>query len=367
MATFLIMAFISILSIGITASNNDENLQASKDLQNDAQDFNHNEAELDRQWQEDMYNQYYSPEAMFQQYRNTGLSSNAAAMAASGISGFNGSGASATSGIANNPLSGNNGMSQLMEAITNNIRSSHLNELTDSQKEGQDLSNQWLPTMNAANVHQLENDIWYKRNMFGLSEREFNEVTKPVAQSTIDLNTSEIDKNIQILNNLYQDYLNAKETFHKIQSETRLNNANAERVDTLIPLEAQQMEAQTTKIKSETESINIENDINRISRNLSQVVGFDVHLDWQNGMIYKNLETGINAGTKVEDWFRIAKQTLRASKTPLKIKGLAYSSFGKAKDYVSKWYKGETDWQRREAASLKELEDWINHNTRYGM
>lgn len=172
--------------------------------------FQAQQAQLARDWQEDMYNQYSSPSAMVQQYKDAGL--NPALMYGKGQSigqGFSTSSPSGAQATLNNPadnlLAKMQSITQLKETIANNksmreVQSAQAG-LFRSQMYGQDIENQFNPKVFELNLKQgklnLQNTIagiklaesQVKLNLDGLlnnevTRRYYNKLTDKVGAET---------------------------------------------------------------------------------------------------------------------------------------------------------------------------------------
>ena len=146
--------------------------QGNKKLAELNQNFQAQQAQLARDWQEDMFNLYSSPSAMVQQYKDAGL--NPALMYGKGQSIGQSFGTSSPSGAqatlsnpADNLLAKMQSITQLKETIANNramreVQSAQAG-LLRSQMFGQDIENQFNPKVFELNLKQgklnLQNTI----------------------------------------------------------------------------------------------------------------------------------------------------------------------------------------------------------------
>lgn len=247
----------------------------------DTQDFNAAEAEKQREWEENMYNTYYSPPAMQEQYRSMGASDAAATMAALGVSPTSASGATASS-TPNSPISpmGVNSLGQLFESLTKG-------DLNKSQKEGQDIDNTWKPRINQANIDQIERSLSVMEGQLDLSKAKFSEIEKPMAMSMIDKNQSEIDVNQERMKEIKANVRLLTEKVNTEQAQQGALNAGA----TASMAQAYKDIQQGDLAGQQARNQEIDNEIDEISQEVSDIVGFDVRLDPRNQVVY--LGTGV--------------------------------------------------------------------------
>ena len=127
-------------------------------------EFQAQQAQLARDWQEDMYNKYSSPSAMVQQYKDAGL--NPALMFNNGQSvgqGFNTSSPSGAQATLINPadnlLSKLQSIVQLKEMIENNKSQRDLQAAQANELNSRSSLNQSNINLNSANVNKINNEI----------------------------------------------------------------------------------------------------------------------------------------------------------------------------------------------------------------
>lgn len=219
--------------------------------------FNHDEAQLDRQFQEDMYNKYQSPEAQMRQYQAAGL--NPALMYEGGvdINGPSGGSAASVSGAVGGD-SPSNGfeqvmgiMSQFMNMITgasnigNQVVSLHNqssatradNALKDAQTEQTKVETN--NSILKGKLQQIELD--YKRQFYDLDIKEQEERIENLKKqgkkilSDIDVNNSVIELNGAQIDLTRGLTTKAEKECALLTSQTLLTNLEREKMSILMP------------------------------------------------------------------------------------------------------------------------------------
>lgn len=228
--------------------------------------YNHDEAQLDRQFQEDMYNKYQSPEAQMRQYQAAGL--NPALMYEGGvdINGPSGGSAASVSGASggDSPTNGYEQvmgiMSQFMSMITgaSGIGNSVMdtvnktsatradNALKDAQTEQTKVE-----TNNSILKGKLQEiELEYKRKFYDLDVKEQEERIENLKKqgkkilSDIDVNNSVIELNgaqIDLTRGLTNK---AEKECALLTSQTLLTNLEAEKMSILMPYIEQREKAE---------------------------------------------------------------------------------------------------------------------------
>lgn len=219
--------------------------------------YNHDEAQLDRQFQEDMYNKYQSPEAQMRQYQAAGL--NPALMYQGGvdINGPSGGSAASVSGAQGGDTPTNSFeqvmgvMSQFMNMITgassigNQVVSLHNqssatradNALKDAQTEQTKVETN--NSILKGKLQQIELD--YKRQFYDLDIKEQEARIENLKKqgkkilSDIDVNNSVIELNgaqIDLTRGLTSK---AEKECALLTSQTMLTNLEREKMSILMP------------------------------------------------------------------------------------------------------------------------------------
>lgn len=151
----------SVANAGVNMATSSLDYARQQELQEDSQEFNAAQAELNRDWQEKMYNQYYSPGATVRQYQEAGINP----VLASGISpGTPPSGSSASSGISSaphtspgTPMDIVNGVYNLLNAKEDiNVKKAQA-DLLSAQAAGQLIDNSVKEFLNQANLDLIKN------------------------------------------------------------------------------------------------------------------------------------------------------------------------------------------------------------------
>lgn len=298
MEYLVVSIFVWLLSEAFSSVKQINAQKASDAAREDTQDFNAQEAEKDREWQEYMYNQYYSPPAMLDQYKQIGASDAASVMAALGVSPTAGSGAMASS-TPNSPISPLpiNSLGTLFDQLTNGL-------LNESKTKGQDVSNQWQPTLNQASIDEIYGNLENMRERLKFDKDKFDAVERPMAESLIDKNESDIEEIKAKLNKI-------KEEVRLIQKQEALVGEQIETEKTVQDVNsahaANELAGAYNSIQSgnragqEAYGQELENQMLEISKRVSDIVGFDVRIDPRNQVVYLGTELGRHAKSTLHD------------------------------------------------------------------
>lgn len=226
--------------------------------------YNHDEAQLDRQWQEDMYRKYQSPEAQMRQYDAAGLnralaynggvdvngpsggSAASADVAASGespVSGFQ-SAMGVMSTVMEMLLGGSNlatslkSISNQSKSIQNEIdKTAHDNALTDANTESVKVE-----TNNKILDGEIKKiDLAYKRQFYDLDIEEQRERIANLKKqgqkilSDISVNNSVIELNGAQIDLTHGLKDKADKECALVTSQTLLTNLEAEKIQKVMP------------------------------------------------------------------------------------------------------------------------------------
>ncbi len=219
--------------------------------------YNHDEAQLDRDWNERMYNMYQSPEAQMRQYQDAGL--NPALMYQGGvdINGPSGGSAASVSGASGGDTPTNSFeqvmgvMSQFMNMITgasnigNQVVSLHNqssatradNALKDAQTEQTKVETN--NSILKGKLQQIELD--YKRQFYDLDIKEQEERIENLKKqgkkilSDIDVNNSVIELNGAQIDLTRGLTTKAEKECALLTSQTLLTNLEREKMSILMP------------------------------------------------------------------------------------------------------------------------------------
>lgn len=164
--------------------------------------FNHDEAQIDRDWNERMYNMYQSPEAMMRQYDKAGLNSALMYQGGVDINGPSGGSAASVSGAVGgeNPQSG-------FERVMG-VMSQFLNMLTGASSIGQ-------------SVVQLKNQTAQTDSSVGLQNADADLKRAQTEQTQVQTNNSILDGEMKRLE------LSYKKQFYELdikEQQERINN-----------------------------------------------------------------------------------------------------------------------------------------------
>lgn len=391
MGWILVAAVVSIIGILVQQDNAMMSRKTAENLQTQSEEFNAAEAEKSRNWQEDFYLKYESPEAMLNSYKSLGMSENAALQAISGVTGSIPSGASASTGIPSNPYAGMNSFNDLFNQILSGAK-------TASEKESVDISNQWQPSLNDANIKSTLGQLDLNWQKFGLDKDLFYKVTVPLANNTVNKTLSEIKA-------IEQSIRESEERVNQIIAQSRLikeQTITEQYKQDNLSSDTVLKQAQTLtegykqeNLEASTVGQKIQNQLDAISLDMSQQLGMDVRLSFQNQLAFSAGKLGGTASKKVGDvlvrlgddflasWDETVsalKHTFDGLSTSLRYKSAAGRAYRYVKDEFDHAFeptgknglnKDFKNWQKSRikyyGESLKQLEDWINRNTRYGM
>ncbi len=226
--------------------------------------YNHDEAQLDRQWQEDMYRKYQSPEAQMRQYDDAGLNRALAYNGGVDINGPSGgsaasadvstSGESPVSGFQSamgimstvmEMLLGGSNLATSLKSISNQSRSiendinktAHDNALTDANTESVKVE-----TNNKILDGKLkEIELSYKRQFYDLDIKEQEERIENLKKqgkkilSDIDVNHSVIELNGAQIDLTHGLKDKADKECALLTSQTLLTNLEAEKMRKIMP------------------------------------------------------------------------------------------------------------------------------------
>lgn len=280
--------FISFVSIILNDYSNirrqKEAARSALELQEDQQAFNAEQSKEAREWQEEMYLKYLSPEAKYNSAKSLGVNETSSLMNALGMSSIP-SGPAASSGIASSPVVPPMDWSSAVSSLFDNAK-------TYFETEGQNISNEYAPQLNEANINSMLNRISLDNKRFDLDLKTFNQVTKPLADSTLGLNWQELQNKSQQLSNMRQEYTNLQAQFHQILAQT--GNINAQTL-----LIGAQTEGQIIQNQYAPDLLSSQIDNNKASafaqfeqgralkfdNDMSALVGFNVKLDWKQNAL----------------------------------------------------------------------------------
>lgn len=219
--------------------------------------YNHDEAQLDRDWNERMYNMYQSPEAQMRQYQDAGL--NPALMYQGGvdINGPSGGSVASVSGASGGDTPTNSFeqvmgvMSQFMNMITgasgignsvmDTVNKTSATRADNALKDAQTLQTK-VETNNSILKGKLQQiELEYKRQFYDLDIKEQEERIENLKKqgkkilSDIDVNNSVIELNgaqIDLTRGLTNK---AEKECALLTSQTLLTNLEAEKMSILMP------------------------------------------------------------------------------------------------------------------------------------
>lgn len=377
----LIVAFVTIVGFFVNKGNQDAAMAENARLQEDAQDFNAVEADKERKWQEDFYNNYQSPEALFRQYSNMGVNTNAATMAALGVSPSVAQGATASSGA-------NQGLGLGVNSVTDLINSMNgsLSNIVNSEKTSEETK--WIAPVNDATINATLGQLELNWKKYGLDKDIYQNVTLPVAKATIDKTYTEIDEIKMKTDREFNEILQIQQNIRNLKAQERLTNTQVDETGAHADLLRMQtwtegykqmnLNANTRLTNAEALGQELENRLKTLDVNLSESLGINVHLDKYVLGAYGAAEAIGDLGEHVGNTFEFNDEkltqikngidrALQAVENTLKNKSIAKRAFNHVGKYFDEAYKGSDRWIRNRGKGLKALENWINSNTVYGM
>lgn len=384
MEWLIVMAVVGLVfSFAKSDMDRQSQIESTFDLQHDAQAFESDQAELGRDWQEQFWKENQSPAALVSQFKNLGASDSAALMSALGVNSSVPSPSVGSSSQSSLPFMGNS-FADLLNSFQGKMNDFYQNQKTKAEAEKISTETQWMPIVNKFTIDKGIAELDNMKKRLDLDSAVFENVTKPIAQSTIDLNSVEIDKKISETENLKQEWFNLVEQFYNIRSQTTKNYAEAnlsnEKAATE-PYIRQNLSANTNKTYHEGLGVELENSFKRLSLQTSETLGFDVRLPATTNLFtmaasdVKNIVEVLDRNGNwidmkindffdgVESGFKGVRSALKFQETSKKIRDGAVDFFDKS---LPKWSPAYQDWLKNRGQRMSEIEDYINRNTRYG-
>ena len=245
--------------------------------------FNHDEAQIDRQWQEDMYNKYQSPEAQMRQYDAAGLNRALAYNGGVDINGPSG-GSAASSDVASNGESPANGfqsamgiMSTVMELLLGGSNlATNLKSISNQSKSVENDTSRTTyenaKTEEETRGIKIDNDR--KQLQFTIEKAtKMSAITQKQAEAAMAAWNADVLAGTppeEATKNILTKYKIDAETLSNLKSDTDKNNAYAALVRGRNSREAaknvaeiQEIEANIGKINSEAEFNKVHTDVER--------------------------------------------------------------------------------------------------------
>lgn len=334
--------------------------------------FQNMQGEISRDWQEKMYNEYFSPSARFDELRGLGMSNSAALMALNGISPSMPSASAASGGIASMPFAGNT-FAEFMQSFQNSLGQFYDNELKKSQATKTNTETQYMPAITEANIQKLLADVESIKGHLKIDQDTYDNVTVPIANSTLGLNSVELEKKQQEMENLKQEFYNLKAQFHNIQADTKLKDSQANLSDEQAYTETfkrADLAADAGLKGSQAIGQNIENGLNNITLGLSEKFGIDVRMSPANIALVGAADNISRQFEHLDNVFQLSERIFHKEKSILQIKSNTRSAFDMSEKFW-RYMKGSSSaydhFFRQFPRAWKKAENWINHNTKYGM
>ena len=303
MGLFIILfggLMINLIANELTQSNN-ANLQSKlmdKQLDNQSQ---LNEESFNRS--AEFWKDNQSPAALMDQYKSLGASETAALQSILGLSPSSPISPTAGTATGANPATMST-LPQMLDSLQNMINSKVGNENTVADTENKILQNMWLPTMNTATLDSMYGHLQIDAKKLGLDRDIFEQVTKPLAQSTINLNSVQIEEKQQNIKNLATQRLQILQQIKTLQAQERnLDTSSdlmaAQRNYTVVQTGQAQaqtglIQQQTLTEEQETQLKELENRLKSLDVELSEACGSNLTLPWQNVGLESGIRTDLN-------------------------------------------------------------------------
>lgn len=387
MEMLLVGLFVAAVSYFLNSGERARAKMDALELQHDAQQFESEEADEARQFQEDFFLKYESPEALMSQYRKLGASESASLMSALGVSPSLPSPVKASSSPAGGLGAGVNTMSDLLNSLTGGF-----NNFMQGQKTQEETK--WVGAVNEANIKATLGNLEIHWKEFGLQKDTFEKISVPLAQMSYDKSKQEIEESKarikEIDNKILQIEQQIKESEQNIsESNARIDLYNAQTLtegfkQENIAADTALKGSQQSLVESQTTGQDIENALNQISLDASRAVGFDVRLAADRQVMHgiKVNAQGILSSWK--DFSQSVEKTFDGLLRGIDYQAISKRAFHSVHRYMSnpffpvydvtgyspsdfKVNQSYKDWLRKRAKKWKDAEDWINRNTRYGM
>lgn len=250
---------------GLSGAQKQQNVNAHSEAELNRQ-FQAQQAELARAWQEEQYDKYNSPSAMVQQYKDAGLNPYALA---GGTMPSASTSTTAPSGSMANGLAQADSLVTIMQAFAGlaQLKSNIENTNADTEKKkvettGQGIENDFKPEL--YNLQLKQGYVEYENMKLGL-----HRVQIEIENLTKDLDIKEL-------------------TVQNLRSEKLLNDARTDEVYANVAvksLELALMRSQTSKNIAETEKINLENLKLKFEANFREQFGTDPNQPIWNSVI----------------------------------------------------------------------------------
>lgn len=241
-------------------------------LQGKEQSYNSAEAEIARQWNEQMMdkanawnreqwnleNEYNSPANQFQRLLDAGLSPSAAAQAI----GVNPSSTQQSATASGSPSPTTPSIAGDMASLVGGTWSDFWrNELLKSQVEGQNIQNDYAPALNESRIKECEATIKEKLSSGALNEARATEINEmlPLLKNKTQTEILDIQKKWDLL---LQEIEVAKANVKKIEAETATEEQRTKFV-----------EQQTKESKERTDQTHYENIVKKVESQLAEDFG----------------------------------------------------------------------------------------------
>lgn len=352
---------ISLISNELTSNSQSIREAQLMDKQKDNQSELNEEA-FERQ--SEFWQQNQSPNALMKQYTGLGASETAALQSILGITPASVPTASSGS-AAGGSASAFSTLPQMLEALQSSYNSQFTNANTAAQTENIMLQNKWLPIMYQSTLDSMYGHLQLDFDKLGLDRDIFEKVTLPVANSTLNLNQSQIEVNRQKVHNLCAERLKILQEIDTLKAQETNQFAQAGLAGAQTGLTIQQTELtkqQTLNEEQTTQLKQYENRLKAIDVELSEFTGSNLTLPWQNIGIESGVKTVMNAQTKATHLFEKAcDAAYNEANKVLQLRGKAYRAYKKQSEFF-KNYKEKSDRRfhsAREKAE-KRVYDWID-------
>lgn len=298
-----------------------------------------------------------SPNALMQQYTNLGASPTAALQSILGMSPSAPSPASGGS-AAGASASGFSTLPQMLQALQESYNSQYNNANTFANTENIMLQNEWLPIMNQGSLDSMYGHLKLDFDKLGLDRDIFEKVTLPVANSTINLNQSQILLNQQKLHNLCAERLKILQEIETLKAQETNQYAQAGLANAQVGLVKQQ----TLTEEQETQFKTYENRLKAIDVELSEFTGSNLTLPWQNVGLESGVRTSMETQIKLTQSFQKAcDAAYNEANKVLQLRGMAYRSYKKQSEFFTNYKeKSNYRWHQLREKAEKKVFDWVD-------
>ena len=219
---------LAVVGMAASASNANQANETQKELQEDSQEFNAEQAQLSRDYQVSYYRNFESPEAKYNQYRDLGASENAALQAVLGVSPSVVTAPTASSGLGAASMANPSFISGLMDSLLNAAKAPSDIQNTNADTDLKLTNAAYIPRVNQSMIDKSYSDIQTASERLNLDRDILDNVTLPALQSTLDLNRTEILKRRAETSEIFKKIDEVEQMISESQSRQREIDKNIE-------------------------------------------------------------------------------------------------------------------------------------------